>query len=426
VPIASLKLTSGTDIFGFDGDGLCTYITCTWPHPTGYEGPGVSFNILSATSGTVNFNPPIPANGGTAYFSLEESLTSATACTSVINNSVHKVIDQNGTRINATFTSNTNLFYNLTQAATLCGFAGWDWQQTITSWPRQSSLFPIGSATPKSTPPPFLDPVPGGYTYNLPAGDHSYPFYLDPNNGEVQSNEPGGPTGFVLNFSDTPTEPCLPGGPGAPSCPTRAPAGSKLGFTTHLVGLVGSGPGWGVQDTGIGFSWTSTFNGTSGGVATTKNFKPVDPGSGTGGITITMVNDVSSYQYPKSFGVSEINGNPVSSGSPAPPLLLESQIATTSTGLAYSRVTQTFNATLTITNVSSSAIAGPLQVVFDSLTAGVTLANATSSFGGWPFITVPGVGSLAPGQSASVNVQFKNPSNAVINASPVVYSGTFN
>lgn len=284
MPITSLKLTSGTDIFGFDGDGLCTYITCTWPNPYGYEGPGVSFNIISSTSGIVNFNPPIAANGGTAYFSLEESLTSATACTSVINNSVHKFIDQNGTRINAAFTSNTNLFYNLTQAATLCGFAGWDWQQTITSWPRQSSLFPIGSATPKSTPPPFLDPVPGGYTYNLPGGDHSYPFYLDPNNGEVQSNEPSGPTGFVLNFSDTPTEPCLPGGPGAPSCPTRAPAGSKLGFTTHLVGLVGSGPGWGVQDTGIGFSWTSTFNGTSGGVATTKNFKPVDPGSGTGGI----------------------------------------------------------------------------------------------------------------------------------------------
>src|SRR4051794_13319386 len=47
VPIASLKLTSGQPIFGFDGDGLCTYITCTWPHPTGYEGPGVTFNKQS-------------------------------------------------------------------------------------------------------------------------------------------------------------------------------------------------------------------------------------------------------------------------------------------------------------------------------------------------------------------------------------------
>ena len=34
------------------------------------------------------------------------------------------------------------------------------------------------------------------------------------------------------------------------------------------------------------FSWSDNFNGTSGGVARTKNDFPVDPGSGTGGVTL--------------------------------------------------------------------------------------------------------------------------------------------
>jgi len=76
--IASIPLHGPNIIFGFDGDGVCA--TFIQPHdaacpfgPTGYEGPGVSFSNISAdkTSGTVNFSPPIAANGGTAYFGLE-------------------------------------------------------------------------------------------------------------------------------------------------------------------------------------------------------------------------------------------------------------------------------------------------------------------------------------------------------------------
>jgi hypothetical protein len=79
--ITSLHLTSSTDIFGFDFDGLCT----ATPHPggcpfgpTGYEGPGTSFaNIAgNSLSGDVLFSPGI-GPGGTAFFSLEESLSAA-------------------------------------------------------------------------------------------------------------------------------------------------------------------------------------------------------------------------------------------------------------------------------------------------------------------------------------------------------------
>jgi hypothetical protein len=432
LPISSLILQSSTDAFGFDGDGICGISPNTGvpfvPAPPGcpfgpttYEGPGVSFTNLSADrrTGTVNFNPPIPV-GGSAYFSLEESLAAATACSTIINNSVPKPAGGSPT-ISATFTPKNG--FTLAQAAQLCGFTGWDWQQTVTSLPLPNPFKQIGTPPKQlSAPPPFLDPPPGGYTYNLPGGDHSYPFYYDPNSGELASHE----TATTLNFADTPADNCLHGGTGASCGGMTAPAGKILGFTTHLVGLVGAGPGFGVQDTGIGFSWTSDFNGTSGGISVTKNNNPADPGSGTGGVTITGYSPTTTYQFPKGIGVIGINGAAISPPTSSLALLAAGQIATTASGLVYSRVTQTFNATVNITNTSGSSISGPFQIVFDSLTAGVTVVNATGTFGGWPFVTVPNVSSLAPGQSASVAVQFRDPTNAPISFSPVPYTGSFN
>ncbi len=83
--IGSLGLSANTDLFGFDGDGLC-YVS---PHPAGcpfgptlYEGPGTSFsNVNPAKSGgIVNFTPGL-APGQSTYFSLEETLTGATVYT---------------------------------------------------------------------------------------------------------------------------------------------------------------------------------------------------------------------------------------------------------------------------------------------------------------------------------------------------------
>ena len=100
------------------------------------------------------------------------------------------------------------------------------------------------------------------------------------------------------------------------------------------------------------------------------------------------------------------------------------QISTIASGLAYSRVSLTFNGTVTVKNISAATIAGPFEIVFSALPSGVTLANATGTIGGLPYLTLPGA-SLAPGQSATVNVQFRNPSNVQINFTPVIYSGSF-
>jgi len=109
---------------------------------------------------------------------------------------------------------------------------------------------------------------------------------------------------------------------------------------------------------------------------------------------------------------------------PAPQLTLltSSQVAVTSSGLAYSRVTQTYNGTVTIKNIGSSAISGPLQVTFPGLPASVTVNQPTATISGVAYLTVP-VSSLAAGQSVTVNVQFKNPSNLAISVTPAIYSG---
>ncbi len=107
-------------------------------------------------------------------------------------------------------------------------------------------------------------------------------------------------------------------------------------------------------------------------------------------------------------------------------VIAPSQVAVTASGLAYSRVTRTFNGTVTITNIGTSTVSGPFEIVFSALTNGVTLVNATGTYGPTYYLDVPSVASLAPGQSTTVSVQFNNPSNGEINFTPVAYLGAVN
>lgn len=84
--VNSLHLSSsGTDIFGFEGDGIDGYggdgvaAVAGNPDKTGYGGPIAYFTNIngSDTAGDVNFFGGL-AHGATTYFSLEEALTTAT------------------------------------------------------------------------------------------------------------------------------------------------------------------------------------------------------------------------------------------------------------------------------------------------------------------------------------------------------------
>jgi hypothetical protein len=99
-------------------------------------------------------------------------------------------------------------------------------------------------------------------------------------------------------------------------------------------------------------------------------------------------------------------------------------VATTASGLVYSRAAQTFNGTVTVRNMGGSTISGPLLILFTGNPAGVTLVNATGSLPGTPYITAPNPAGLAPGQSVTVSVQFNNPSNLKISVTPVIYPGS--
>ena len=108
----------------------------------------------------------------------------------------------------------------------------------------------------------------------------------------------------------------------------------------------------------------------------------------------------------------------------APVLTPVVSIAVTASGVAYSRVTQTYVGAVTLKNTGSGSVSGPFQILFIGLTANVTLVNATGTFSGTPYITVAAPASLAPGQSVVVNVQFKDPSNATIHFTPQVQEGS--
>jgi uncharacterized delta-60 repeat protein len=85
---------------------------------------------------------------------------------------------------------------------------------------------------------------------------------------------------------------------------------------------------------------------------------------------------------------------------------------------------------VTITNHGDQALAGPLWLVLDHLPRGVRLrgpAGATTVAGrpGSPFVAVPLPGTaLAPGQSISLILDFRNPRGRKLRYTPLLWEGT--
>jgi hypothetical protein len=100
-----------------------------------------------------------------------------------------------------------------------------------------------------------------------------------------------------------------------------------------------------------------------------------------------------------------------------------SSFRTTTAGLVLNRSTQKYGDTLTLTNIGGNTLNGPFQLEFDGLTAGVTLANASGSRAGAPYITVGA--TLAPGASVAVPLSFTDPAKTAIHYTNTVYSGSF-
>jgi hypothetical protein len=228
------------------------------------------------------------------------------SCPDAINNSVIAIANLGGDgNIDATFTPNLGL--SLQDAALVCGFVTFDWVQiqTLIYDPTYFSALNLGGAfDPTISGPvklssarvPWHDPPQGGgYAYNADAPDFSFPFYYDWTTGELLSHQSDG--GHTLNFHDAPDEPCLPGGTFAntPSCNNTAePPWGLAAFTTHLVGIKADGS---YTDLRAGVDWWSDYNGTSGNVTINKTDQLAD-GNGTGGVTITSVQEITNFEGP--------------------------------------------------------------------------------------------------------------------------------
>ncbi|WP_332847847.1 ExeM/NucH family extracellular endonuclease [Massilia sp. S19_KUP03_FR1] len=83
---------------------------------------------------------------------------------------------------------------------------------------------------------------------------------------------------------------------------------------------------------------------------------------------------------------------------------ITSSVKIAQSGLALNRANGKYTGTVKFTNTSAAALAGPLHFRLDSLSAGVTLDNASGSQNGAPYITLPG--GLAVGASVTVTTTF--------------------
>jgi phospholipase C len=95
---------------------------------------------------------------------------------------------------------------------------------------------------------------------------------------------------------------------------------------------------------------------------------------------------------------------------------------------AINRRTNKVSQTVTITNLSSTAITGPIQLVLDSLSSNTALTNSNGSTvsnapAGSPYITVSN-GGLAPGAAATVTLQFNLPASGGVSYSARTVTGT--
>jgi hypothetical protein len=103
------------------------------------------------------------------------------------------------------------------------------------------------------------------------------------------------------------------------------------------------------------------------------------------------------------------------------------QVQVTRSGYGYNFATQRFVQTITLKNISGSTFASPISLVLDHLSSNATLYNPTGTTAcatpsGSPFINW--LSSLAPGASASIVLQFTNPTKAGITYATRVLAGS--
>jgi hypothetical protein len=189
---------------------------------------------------------------------------------------------------------------------------------------------------------------------------------------------------------------------------------------TAPVTTVASSPaapasGWYTSDV------TLNFTGSEAGATT---YFKVDGGAQQSGSAVALsakgTHTVAYWSVDQAGNVEQERSVSVNIG----PIDISGSVKFTQYGATLNRTTGKYVGSVTVTNVTGSTLATPLQVLLGGLTSGVTLDNATgTNAGGAPYVTLGA--SLAPGASVSVPLTFTNPNRAVIGYSPALYKGNF-
>jgi hypothetical protein len=197
---------------------------------------------------------------------------------------------------------------------------------------------------------------------------------------------------------------------------TTAPIGVTDNPGTGLTVLAMSGTGW-ICATLPTCTYAATVG--SGGVA--------NPLTVTAAVSATAPSSVTNGAT-ASGGGEIVTSTPASDTDTVNPIVnVSSQVQFNETGFSVNRLSKLWTSTITVANQGTATIAGPVQVVLNGLMPGangITMSNNTGLRNGLYYITVS-PGSIAPGGSASVYIQFMNPNNALISFTPVTDSGTF-
>ncbi len=93
--------------------------------------------------------------------------------------------------------------------------------------------------------------------------------------------------------------------------------------------------------------------------------------------------------------ITDINGTPIPAGTVGTFAVEIASISFTQFGLILNHHTGFFSGTIFLENTGSSAFSGPIFVVFDNLTSGAVLENATGTYGGSYYLEI-NVATVAP------------------------------
>ncbi|WP_432382762.1 ExeM/NucH family extracellular endonuclease [Duganella sp. P38] len=104
---------------------------------------------------------------------------------------------------------------------------------------------------------------------------------------------------------------------------------------------------------------------------------------------------------------------------------VSASVRSTASALVYNRASARWSGSVTLTNTGSAPLSGPFQLQFDGLNAGATLAGASGTHDGAPYLSA-NQATLAPGASITVPTSFSKTGGGGVTYSAIkIYSGNF-